>query len=564
MASECGGIYVDCLHGIDHEVRTLPYTQVRPHHSRGLLSLPCVLRDTRGANRSSTGQPNIEKGGVARVFDSDLAAPTYRFIRGNEKYPETDKPLDPGVPAFFQAKLDIKPLPIPPEARYPDGREFVRRDLIHAAELEVEKAEAELNKAKEAEQTTDAQESVVVAEKQLVYVQAMLPAVKARADADRAKYREEASPDMEALSETARKLERQANIAKAEKDLFLATREMKRAAGNEKKLAAAKTKLEEAAKALGTAKDTYTPLGTLYPESTSGRRLALAKWITSRDNPLTARVAINHMWLRHFGTALVPTVFNFGKSGKPASHPELLDWLAVEFMDHGWDMKHIHRLLVTSDAYKMRSNWKADDPNVAIDPDNIYLWRMNPRRMEAEVVRDSLLTVAGKLDATMGGPDIDETKAESVFRKSIYFRHSADLQVEMLKVFDVASPNECFERTSSIVPQQALALSNSDLSFSASRWIAASIRDGAVKPGPAKLVDADFNRILGRSPAPAELTESVRFLESQSGLYKASAGLTAFQAGATPSVKPAEDPDERAFQSFVHALLNHNDFVTIR
>ena len=109
-------------------------------------------------------------------------------------------------------------------------------------------------------------------------------------------------------------------------------------------------------KALKEPAEGYTPIGPKYPTTSTGRRLALARWIAAKDNPLTARVAINHIWLRHFGKPLVPTVFNFGSSGKPPTHPELLDWLAVEFMDRNWDMKAIHRLIVTSSAYKLQSS----------------------------------------------------------------------------------------------------------------------------------------------------------------------------------------------------------------
>src|SRR5262249_33179522 len=125
-----------------------------------------------------------------------------------------------------------------------------------------------------------------------------------------------------------------------------------------------------------------------FPKNSSGRRLALARWITSKDNPLAARVAVNHIWLRHFGAPLVGTVFDFGKHGQPPTHPALLDWLAVEFMERGWSMKRMHRLIVTSTAYRMDSS--SEPTAAALDPDNRWLWRMNVRRMEAETVRDSL------------------------------------------------------------------------------------------------------------------------------------------------------------------------------
>ena len=166
-------------------------------------------------------------------------------------------------------------------------------------------------------------------------------------------------------------------------------------------LAAARSNIDVARSAIAAVGETYTPLSPIYPAESTGRRLALAKWITSPDNPLTARVAINHIWLRHFGRGLVETPSNFGRSGRPPSHPELLDWLAVELMENGWRMKHIHRLIVTSQTYRRRSHiGSATHDNLASDPDNLYYWRANTRRMEAEVVRDSLLSCANELDAT--------------------------------------------------------------------------------------------------------------------------------------------------------------------
>ena len=110
--------------------------------------------------------------------------------------------------------------------------------------------------------------------------------------------------------------------------------------------------------------------GPIYPATSTGRRLALARWIADRENPLTARVAVNHIWMRHFGAPLVPTVFDFGLNGKPPTHPALLDWLAVEFMDRGWSMKALHRLIVTATPTGMRSIRPGPtDPNLAIDPD---------------------------------------------------------------------------------------------------------------------------------------------------------------------------------------------------
>src|SRR5262249_40602234 len=156
----------------------------------------------------------------------------------------------------------------------------------------------------------------------------------------------------------------------------------------------ARTSMKQAEAALKQPTPTYTPLSQTFPDKSSGRRTALARWIASKDNPLTARVAVNYLWGWHFGRPIVDTTVDFGRNGKRPSHPDLLDWLAVDFMDNGWQLKRLHRLIVTSNAYRMRSSVGPDNPNLAGDPDNRFLWRFNAGRMEAEVVRDSVLHLA--------------------------------------------------------------------------------------------------------------------------------------------------------------------------
>jgi hypothetical protein len=257
---------------------------------------------------------------------------------------------------------------------------------------------------------------------------------------------------------------------------------------------------------------------------------------------------MNHVWLRHFGKPLVPTVFDFGLNGKPPTNPALLDWLATEFVKSGWSMKSMHRLMVTSATYRMQSSAGTEtNSNAQVDPENDYLWRMNPRRMEAEVVRDSILSLAGQLDSTMGGPEIDETKGLESNRRSIYFRHSPDTQMEFLKTFDGANPVECYLRSESVVPQQALALANSQISVEKARVLAAKI---GIEAAPESFVISAFETILGRPPTGEEQAVGVRFLQRQPDL------LTTWQVSGPSSARARED--------FVHVLLNHNDFVTIR
>jgi hypothetical protein len=272
----------------------------------------------------------------------------------------------------------------------------------------------------------------------------------------------------------------------------------------------------------------------------------LARWITSRENPLTARVAVNQVWMRHFGEPLVETVFDFGRQAKRPEQAELLDHLAVELMESGWRFRHLHRLLVTSAAYRRNSsNAGADPATLAADPTNRYYWRAHPRRMESQVLRDSILHLAGTLDLTVGGPSLDPKKPS--FRRSLYFTHSRDDQDKFLSMFDDADIMQCYRRPESIVPQQALALANSAVSIGMAEKIAARLpRSGE---GRDLFLETAFKLLLGRSPDSAELAECNAYCTEMALLE---------------TVTAAPDPEELIRSRLVHALLNHNDFVTVR
>jgi hypothetical protein len=337
--------------------------------------------------------------------------------------------------------------------------------------------------------------------------------------------------------------------------------ELKAFAADGKKINAARAKIANAEKQFAAAKQgkgTFTPLRaakkaletpahkesqypTVYPATSTGRRAALARWITSPKNPLSARVAVNHVWLRHFGEPLVESVFDFGLRAKRPVQAELLDTLAVEFMESDWSFRHLHRLIVTSRAYRLRSTTAGADPKtLAADPNNHFYWRMNTRRMEAQVVRDSLLHLAGVLDTKRGGPSINPSDA--VRRRSLYFKHSRDQQDKLLKMFNDADHLQCYRRSESIVPQQALALSNSKLAIEMSELIAKKI-------GGAEFVESAFEILLGRKPDSIERQECLKT-------------LVELQVAAAEAKKA--NPKERARRGLVHALLNHNDFVSVR
>jgi hypothetical protein len=306
------------------------------------------------------------------------------------------------------------------------------------------------------------------------------------------------------------------------------------------------TQLEMAFKAPPTKE--YAPLPvTAFPTTSTGRRTAFAKWIASRDNPLTARVAVNHIWGRHFGRALLPSTNDFGRNGQKVTHPELLDWLASEFVERGYSMIAIHRLIVTSEAYRLAST--PDSESLAIDPDNIHLWRFAPRRIEAEAVRDAVLAVSGDLDPTRGGPDIDHALGLTSMRKSLYFRHAAEKQMEFLKIFDAPGVTECYQRKDSIMPQQALALSNSELTLREARKLARRL-PAADATSFARTV---FETVLSRPPTEEELAACVEYL-----------GEGAAPMPSPEDPKPATEPSARLRESLVHVLLNHHEFVTIR
>ena len=435
-----------------------------------------------------------------------------------------------------------------------------------------------------------AENRAALADKRLLAARTHLPALAARIAADKARHGLTPNADAEALAESALKEERKARILQAEADVLEAKQELSEALLNpnpkpeeneeetakkkdekkfadEKRIGEAKKKLQAAVEALNGPTQTYTPVGESYPQTSTGRRLALARWIANEDNPLTARVAANHMWLRHFGEGIVPTMFNFGSSGQPPSHPKLLDWLAIEFMENEWSMKTMHRLMVTSNTYRMRSRSERHHPGLSKDPDNTYLWRMNSRRMESEAVRDSMLYLAGQLDPVMGGPEIDANKGEDLWRRSVYFQHTPDTQVTFLKLWDSPSPNECFRRNESITPHQALSLSNSKVSLAMSRKLAAALTDrvGESERYHARFIDEAFGTIIGRPPSSKERNESQKFLVAQASLYGDAENLQGFETGTkNEKVPPSAHPHLRARESLVHVFFNHNEFVTIR
>jgi hypothetical protein len=584
------GVTMNCCRCHDHKYD--PISQQEYYRFRAIFE-PHEVRTDR-----VPGQPDILLDGLARVCDARPDAPTYLFERGNEKRPDKSESLAPGVPEVLGSQLKIEPVRLPVEAYYPSLRDFVLEEDLAAAAQQAAKAEAELAKAQAAiaeaqeknEGVAPAVDAAELSANRLASARAASAALTARVNAEKAKHGLMPGADVAQLAAIASKAHRELALcqaqeqqAAAEQDLAAAKAALKpndaitqgAIATAEKKVADAAVALAGAHAALAAQSSDYPPLGEQSPKTSTGRRLAFARWLTDRKNPLAARVAVNHIWLRHFGAPLVDNIFDFGLRSPTPRNQRLLDWLAVELMDHGWQMKHIHRLLVTSSTYRMSSAsplplregpGEGSLANLGIDRDNKYLWRMNSRRMEAEAIRDALFYTAGNLDLTLGGPDIDHKAANTTPRRSIYFRHAYEKQAKFLETFDAASVNECYRRCESVVPQQALALANSDTSLNQARLLAKKLCDAATQAPQHDdaFIQLAFKQILGRDPSAAELGECRGFLASQAELLSSSDKLTFIAGGGKASVQPSPDPIQRARENLTLVLFNHNDFVTIR
>jgi len=612
------GMTVNCARCHDHKFD--PISQQEYFNFRAFFE-PYDVRTDR-----LPGQPDLAKDGLPRIFDANPKAETFLLIRGDDRNPDKSRPILPGVPAAFSgASLKIDPVPVPLLARVPDKRPFVVQESVAAAAEAVSAAQRKLGEAQQSLSALEAAASAGSAESQKALAAAREKVQFAELTEDaaltkqaalkavlRAEQLEDAgkkdTPEWKDAATAALTTQRSAALAEAKLNRLTADRELRAAEAEVQKAAnpkttaavvAAKKKLVEADAALAKAQQAaalppgtaYTPRPVkAYPEISTGRRLALARWITDRKNPLAARVAVNHVWLRHFGRALVPSVTDFGVNGQRPANPALVDWLASELMSgewkgkrreaiplsplsstlstsaQPWSMKHLHRLLVTSSTYRMDSVY--DAASAKIDPENRYLWRANTRRMEAEAVRDSVLYVSGQLDVTAGGPDLDPNIGLTNKRRSLYFRHSMEKQVEFLNTFDQVPPAECYERPETVMPQQALALSNSALSVAQARVLAAElwkqVADRPAAQANRDFVSAAFQQVLSRPPSAIERTECERFLAEQAGLLADPKKLTPFTTGVPGAVPPSKEAAQRARESLVHVLFNHNDFVTIR
>ncbi len=319
----------------------------------------------------------------------------------------------------------------------------------------------------------------------------------------------------------------------------------------------------------------------------SGRRTALARWIASADNPLTARVFVNRLWQHLFGRGLVETSEDFGSRASPPSHPELLDWLAHYFIDSGWNIKRTLRLIVTSATYRRSSIPRlkaASETNRQTDPDNRLLWRMNRKRLTGEAIRDAMLAVAGTLNLQMFGPAVRPELPEGISqtyawkptaeraqrqRRSVYLLVRRNLRHPLLEAFDFPDANEpCTRRSVTITPPQAHYLLNSrfarrcaaDFARRILQHRAAGSCDGAA-------VERAYWLAFGRPPDRAELSRALAFIARQRELIAAESadgnGKLVPYVGPDGGIDGIEPATAAAWVDFCLALLNANEFVFI-
>jgi hypothetical protein len=265
------------------------------------------------------------------------------------------------------------------------------------------------------------------------------------------------------------------------------------------------------------------------PSGTKGRRSVLAEWLVNPDNPLTARVMANRLWQHHFGRGIVGSSNDFGQLGEQPTNQPLLDWLALEFIERGWSLKAMHRLIMTSSAYRMSS--KDDPAALAKDAGNLHLWRYNMRRLTAEEIRDSILAVDGSLNLAVGGPAVfppmpkevlatssqphnawGKSSPDDEVRRSLYIKVKRSLIHPLLSLHDFADTDQsCPVRFATTVPTQALTMLNSD--FMNDRAAAFAKRLLREQPGALDAqVRLGLKLVMQRAPTPAEIKRATAFV----------------------------------------------------
>ena len=300
---------------------------------------------------------------------------------------------------------------------------------------------------------------------------------------------------------------------------------------------------------------------------TSGRRLAFARWLTQPSHPLTARVMTNRIWLHHFGRGIVSTPDDFGRAGELPSHPQLLDWLSIDFAGHRWSVKRLHRHILHSSTYRQQSAFIPATHATASqqDPENKLLWRQRLRRLEAEPIRDSMLFVGGRLRKQIFGrhiplashPNGEVTNAPNTdaYRRSIYYQVLRSKPLTMLGAFDQPRmKTNCAVRDQSTVSTQALTVLNSDQTVNAAQAFAAHLESEAAK----NPVSTAIRIAYSRAPRVGETETMTAFFESQIKRYQ----QLQKEAETAPEKAPGA-PRFQALTDLCHMLLSSNEFIYI-
>ncbi len=311
------------------------------------------------------------------------------------------------------------------------------------------------------------------------------------------------------------------------------------------------------------------------------RRQLLAKWIASREHPLTARVMVNRIWQYHFGRGLVATPSDFGANGSGTVHQDLTDWLAWEFMESGWSVKEIHRLILNSNVYRQSMTHPRSEQYEKVDPSNQYLWVRDPVRIEAESLRDSILAVSGQLNLAMGGPpffpeeNLEQmaragtwwvsSNPEEVNRRTVYMIQSRSYPIPLIKVFDGPNLDEsCVVRGNTTVTPQVFSLFNGKFPHQQSQAMAERIV-AEVGQNPLKQIARAFQLAFQRNPSPTEKAKSLAFLGGPRSVPKQQDRFSLKQVALVqgPEIQPAgKDLDETgSLPDLCLILINMNEFV---
>ncbi|MBO0727231.1 MAG: DUF1553 domain-containing protein, partial [Blastocatellia bacterium] len=321
----------------------------------------------------------------------------------------------------------------------------------------------------------------------------------------------------------------------------------------------------------------------------TGRRLALARWLTGPDNPLTARVMVNRLWHYHFGRGIVATPNDFGRNGQQPTHPELLDWLAVEFsQSQGWSLKRMTEMMVLSNAYQQSST--IDDAKAKIDPDNKSLWRMNRQRLDAEAIRDEVLAINGSLNEQMGGPSIKVPLEPEVYdtifteyepdnlwpvhpdprqrtRRSLYLIRKRNVRLPLLVAFDAPDLMAvCGARQVSVHALQSLTLMNSEFMLQQSRALAERLFKEAGADERAR-ISRLYELTLARKPRPGELRLTQNFLKGQAAIIRdrIARGETVSKLEDSPKgPKSVDAATAAAWVDLCLATMNLNEFIYLK